>query len=397
MSRLLHMRLPALALLLLVALVGRVLQAAQPVATTIASVRPATTAPTRPSTSVSATTQSMGEYGKDVILLDDLVDNYEPVPFAHRRHAQMAEMWNGCETCHHHTPTTAPSAAAPNANTNVPHTQDQASAIPACKSCHPQAPSQAEIEMPTLKGAYHRQCLNCHRDWMGSNACAICHAPREGTAASMPTTQPPSTDDIVGRMHKPLTPPINQKIVARYTPVDGTEVLFRHEEHVKEFGIKCVACHQRDSCADCHKTNPATAATVGATAPAHMLKPAQTWRQSHEPCVSCHEKDRCNQCHYQPGKAPPPPFKHETTGQALDKDHENLACGECHQHYKTAPALACSTGECHKRTVAFPADRPGIFTPPATTAPATTSPTIAAATTQAATRPLIIRIRRGVQ
>ena len=370
---------------LLVLFLGPVLQAAQPAATS--AMLEATTHP-----STSATTHSMGEYGKDVIMLDKLVEQYEPVPFAHRRHAEMAEMRDGCETCHHHTPTTAPSAGL-----TARYTQDDAARVPACKSCHPEAPSQVEMEMPSLKGAYHRQCLNCHRDWMGANACVICHATREGSAASMPTTRPPTADDIVGRMHKPLTPPTEKQIVARYTPVDGANVFFRHDEHVKEFGIKCVACHRRDVCADCHGNNPATAAS----APSRMLKPGQTWQQTHEPCVSCHERDRCDHCHYQPGQEPPVPFKHQSTGQTLDKDHLKIACGECHEHYKSAPALTCSESECHKRKVSFPTDRPGAFIPPAITTKATTvaaADTAATqATTQPTTRPIIIRIRRGVQ
>ena len=29
----------------------------------------------------------------------------------------------------------------------------------------------ADLRMPNLKGAYHRQCLNCHRDWAHENEC----------------------------------------------------------------------------------------------------------------------------------------------------------------------------------------------------------------------------------
>lgn len=361
----------------------------------------ATTAPTRPSTSSTATNSA---YGPDVVVLDELVDSYEAVPFEHRVHAEMAEMWDGCETCHHHTPAVTPPgekpAPRPAEHPAARHSTDEAVAIPACKSCHSVSPSTAEIEMPSLKGAYHRQCLNCHREWMGSNACVICHATREGASASRPTTQPPSPDDITGRMHKPLTPPTEISIKARYAPVDGRNVLLRHEEHTEKFGVKCVACHRRDSCGDCHSSTPATAQSPAddATTPSRLLKPSMTWRESHQPCISCHEQDKCGHCHYQAGEEPPPAFRHEMTGQALDANHVKLACGQCHEHFKTQPALTCAAADCHHRPVSFPKDRPGRYTAPVAVAHAPAARNMATAPdSKPTTRPMIIRIRRGVQ
>ncbi|MFN3695286.1 MAG: cytochrome c3 family protein, partial [Ignavibacterium sp.] len=31
--------------------------------------------------------------------------------------------------------------------------------------------------MPDLKGAYHRQCMDCHREWSGETGCNSCHVP----------------------------------------------------------------------------------------------------------------------------------------------------------------------------------------------------------------------------
>ena len=43
-------------------------------------------------------------YGPDVVMLRELADKFEPVPFNHRVHARMADMWDGCLTCHHRPP-----------------------------------------------------------------------------------------------------------------------------------------------------------------------------------------------------------------------------------------------------------------------------------------------------
>ena len=90
----------------------------------------------------------------DVVVLKELEALYQPVPFDHRSHAKMAEMWGGCTTCHHRQPDAA---------TRPLLTQ-------ACRTCHSREEKTAEMKMPSLKAAYHRQCLNCHREWMHDNA-----------------------------------------------------------------------------------------------------------------------------------------------------------------------------------------------------------------------------------
>ena len=93
--------------------------------------------------------------GPDEVILDELENAYMPVPFDHTGHAAMAEMAGGCVACHHNTPT------------GEQH--------PACKTCHDLSPDQADIEKPALCGAYHQQCLNCHREWINEKDCDICH------------------------------------------------------------------------------------------------------------------------------------------------------------------------------------------------------------------------------
>jgi len=310
--------------------------------------------------------------GPEVVVLGELVNLYYPVPFDHRAHAQMAEMWDGCVTCHHRTP--EPASTQPVAQTGH-KTQEQAAEFPACKSCHEIDPQSADIRMPSLKGAYHRQCLNCHREWANENSCTVCHEPMEGLAVYASTAPAPRPDDIVGRMHPPIPEPDVKLYRARFTPAVGANVIFRHKEHSTRYGLKCVNCHRRDNCASCHSAAPQSAGPV-------LLRPGRTWEKTHEPCVSCHRQDRCRTCHYGDGESPPPPFEHRLTRQLLDDNHASLSCAQCHIRVKAQTELSCGGSECHEpsRQIAFPKDRPGELLPKA--APATapsTRPTVVVA------------------
>jgi hypothetical protein len=344
-----------------------------------------------------ATTQT-APLGPDVVVLKDLVAQYEPVPFDHRSHAAMAQMAGGCTTCHHRPPhpATEPSSQ-PALVENVVHTQDDAATIPACKSCHRLSEQAATIRMPSLKGAYHRQCLNCHREWAHENACGACHqplaspAPRHVVAAATA----PSPDDIVGRMHPPIPAPKEKLYVTRFTPAVGGNVIFRHEQHTERFGVRCVGCHRDDSCSHCHDPR-----LDGATAK-KPLRPGRSWRDTHGPCVACHADNHCDSCHYKDGQEPPAPFEHAMTGQTLDKDHASLRCNQCHAQLKTTAAPTCGDASCHAEhpDVSFPQDRPGDVV--AATRPARGLRQLAeeqevdiASATQPVTRPSIVRIRR---
>lgn len=299
-------------------------------------------APTQPATQAA-------EAGPDRVMLDALETLYEPVPFDHRTHARMAQMWEGCTTCHHRSPHPTTQPAEP--MVLEVKTQNAAAEVPACKSCHEISAADVDLRMPNLKGAYHRQCLNCHREWMHGNACVICHKPKVDL-----TTQPvtPTVDDIVGRMHPPIPEPEEKVYKTRFTPVDGPNVLFRHKEHTTGFGLKCINCHHDDNCSHCHDPKADTSALK-------PVQPGRTWRSSHGPCMNCHKKDRCQHCHYPDEGSPPDTFTHEMTGQQLDADHAKLACGECHAGLKVQAAPTCGTKECHPKNpaIAYPAQRPG--------------------------------------
>jgi hypothetical protein len=346
-------------------------------------------------TVTTAATIVLAQPAPDVVMLDELVAVYEPVPFDHKTHAAMAEMWQGCETCHHRTPTVATAAASqPAGLVSRAKTQANAANMPACKECHDVANQRADIRMPNLKGAYHRQCLNCHREWANENGCSACHREQKKSKAHDardPSPPPPPTvDDIVGRMHPPIPEPETHVYQARFTPAVGSSVLFRHKEHTVRYGLKCSSCHHRDNCSDCHD---ATAKTIAQK----PLRPGRTWKDSHGPCLSCHQQDRCGHCHYDKSATPPPPtFDHRVTGQLLDTDHRDLRCGQCHGQLKSKVKLSCGGAECHQRTgIAFPADRPGAIVTTRPVQLASAPPTSTAASTQPATRPIIRRIRRG--
>jgi hypothetical protein len=341
---------------------------------------------------ISVAVAASAQAPPDVVMLDELANVYEPVPFDHKTHAAMAEMWQGCETCHHRTPAVAtPAATQPAGLTSRARTQANAANIPACKECHEAggagAAAVADIRMPNLKGAYHRQCLNCHREWANENGCSACHRERgNGVVRDHP---PPTVDDIVGRMHPPIPEPDEHGYQARFTPAVGSQVLFRHKAHTARYGLTCASCHHRDSCANCHDRDARTIARK-------PLRPGRTWKDSHGPCMACHQQDGCRHCHYDPGtQQAPPPFDHRATGQVLDSDHAALKCGQCHTQLKSKVKLTCGGAECHQRTgIAFPADRPGatVTTRPVQLASAPPEPRPG---TQPATRPVIRRIRRG--
>jgi len=101
------------------------------------------------------------EEGPEVIIMDGKYegnDIYDKVIFTHRLHAEMSGMSSGCAMCHHYNP---PGSILP------------------CKDCHEIERSRRDITKPDLKGAYHRQCMNCHREWEHTVDCISCHELRE--------------------------------------------------------------------------------------------------------------------------------------------------------------------------------------------------------------------------
>jgi len=247
-----------------------------------------------------------GKTGPDIVILDELQEAYLPVPFDHKGHADMAEMTRGCVLCHHYTP--------------------EGEQHPACKSCHDVSIKGTGIDKPGLKGAYHRQCLNCHKDWIDPSDCGICHR-RRTVGPRIRDAAAPSTDDILGRMNCPITEPQTEVYRARSKEGVDSVVIFRHWEHVNRFGLPCAACHHEDNCTRCHTRNSGE-------------KRPLTVKEHHQPCLGCHEPDmnegmreiagKCRRCHWQEGQPRIAPFDHANTGWPLSRYHDGLNCRACH-------------------------------------------------------------------
>jgi hypothetical protein len=223
-----------------------------------------------------------------VVVLDQLSDQYVPVVFPHKLHAQMSGMGDGCAVCHHYSP---------------------AGHIPPCRDCHGGPSNPQNLEQPSLKGAYHRHCLNCHREWSHDTECVVCHAKK--TSDATPVTKVDKTD-IMGRLHPNITEPDKKVYQTDYN--GGTVVTFRHREHIHLFGLKCVDCHREESCSRCHDVQKEQ----------QLVKSVE---EHHKPCSSCHDMNTCSGCHT---KKEAPSFTHARTGWPLNRYHSSLECQACH-------------------------------------------------------------------
>ena len=260
----------------------------------------------------------MPAQGPAVVLLNQLSAQYEPVIFAHKLHSQMSEMSGGCAVCHHF---------------------NQANRILACRDCHSEDQPKTILE-PGLRGAYHRLCLKCHREWNQDTKCSVCHALK--TANSAPVVAP-DPSDIMGTLHPDVKEPVTK--IYQTSDAQGKLVTFRHQEHIQRFGFKCAACHHEDNCGDCHRTK-------------NVPTVAMSVMQHHARCAICHQttgsSDICAHCH---SDEEIPPFTHEQTGLALNEDHQIADCVDCHVDGRFHQEPTCSA--CHEADVSYPAKLPG--------------------------------------
>ncbi len=238
------------------------------------------------------------KHAPDVVVLGELQELYLPVPFDHRGHAHMAEMTTGCAVCHHYTP--------------------EGTEVPACKNCHEVNPQREDLRKPSLKAAYHRQCMACHREWSGGTQCGLCHPPKEGTGQPIPTAR-----ELLDAMPGPIAEPHTLIYEPDSKPTrPGANIIFRHKEHIDRFGLTCAECHQEDSCARCHSA-------------VEELRPREALlKDRHGLCSACHDvdnKDACDHCHWNEGERKPEPFEHDSTGWALSGHHSKLTCRACHE------------------------------------------------------------------
>ena len=198
--------------------------------------------------------------------------------------------------------------------------------MPPCDQCHGGEANPANLRQPGLKGAYHRQCISCHREWSHDTDCKICHMPMEG--ASLVQSNGDSTD-IIGISHPRMTEPTQKTFFTKYDPLPI--VTFFHKEHTELFSLRCVDCHAKENCNSCHDLQK----------PVRMAKSQE---EVHAICSGCHAKDRCDKCHDTKEKTP---FVHAATGWPLNQYHVHLECRACHPTGKRIGNLNPACVACH--------------------------------------------------
>lgn len=257
------------------------------------------------------------KHGPRIVILDELEDVYLPVPFDHAGHAQMAQMAGSCATCHHYTPE------------GVEH--------PACKTCHSVSVGEGDIRKPGLKGAYHRQCMSCHREWSGEASCGACHQAKTSGVMATERSSVPTPDDVIGRMHPPIPEPDFELYATKGAGYEPSHVLFRHKEHIHRYGLTCAECHHEDNCNRCHEEGRKHTQRV------------RTFDDHHRPCLNCHKDRSCDACHFKNGNEPPPPFEHSATNWPLAPYHRGPNAPGCRACHQTVPfgKLDPSCENCH--------------------------------------------------
>lgn len=254
------------------------------------------------------------EQTPEMIVLDQISDRYGAVYFSHKIHAQMSTMSGGCENCHHH-------------NTSGP--------ILKCNSCHETSRKRDDVSVPDLKGAFHRQCMDCHREWSHETGCNSCHTLKKDLKN---TKEENLQKKFAGKDHPVILEPT--KIVFETNYEKGKLVTFFHNDHTKKFGISCIRCHKQESCTKCHDSNKNSNTEV------KNIKVTKTLAEHHQKCFSCHENDNCTTCHLTKESEA---FDHgKTTGWALNKYHIELSCVKCHGSKTPYKKLNNSCTNCHQ-------------------------------------------------
>lgn len=248
------------------------------------------------------------ETGPEVVILDQVAGCYGSVRFDHRLHVSMAPIQGGCKNCHHDL-TEEMKGGKPEA-------------MRPCRTCHEPTSAAVTADKPGLRGAYHRQCLSCHKDWSHENACGFCHADSNAMRGASPRLRSPQAA---------LDPRSRAQGVYLYQTGHKSMplVTFHHDDHSGKFGLQCVDCHAGASCGSCHGEK--------------SERPVVNRQQS---CYKCHAETRCVTCHDLRERGG---FEHGTrTLWWLRPAHAALACDACHDS-RTMPRRPSSDScqSCH--------------------------------------------------
>lgn len=251
------------------------------------------------------------EEGPSVLTIDKFkkqTDIYAPVIFSHRLHAEMSGMSGGCKMCHHYNPP---------------------GQVIGCSDCHELMRKRTDVSKPDLKGAYHRQCMECHRTWSGKVDCESCHAVNG-------KKQEADSKTLLAKSEKRIHPKIIAPTVLKFnTPkATGKIVTFYHSQHVDLFGLECQSCHTNESCVKCHSKDKIA-----------ILK-TKTTEQKHAVCSNCHNtKQNCSDCH---SNSVQEGFNHAAkTGFDISKFHNKISCKTCHTEKGKFTGLNSECIICH--------------------------------------------------
>lgn len=250
--------------------------------------------------------------GPEVVVIDEMSDNYTGVKFSHRIHSSMSAMSTGCTDCHHY-------------NTTGP--------LLNCRECHSASRSREDVTVPDLKAAFHRQCMSCHKEWSHENGCSTqCHLPKGSGNQNL------NQKDLTNKTHPVLTEPDKMVWQTKYEP--GRVVTFFHNEHNQLFKISCKSCHSSDNCSTCHDVNrPKDANNTSG-----MIQKSS--EEHHKPCMNCHTENNCQKCHKEKEMQS---FNHgRTTGWILKPYHSKLECTKCHGNSMPFRNLDNNCVSCHK-------------------------------------------------
>ncbi|TAL69878.1 MAG: hypothetical protein EPN82_04470 [Bacteroidetes bacterium] len=256
------------------------------------------------------------EEGPIIVKMNDIYGKYGPVIFSHRIHSEMSEMSGGCNGCHHY-------------NTTGP--------VLKCKKCHAEERKREDLSKPDLNAAYHRQCINCHRQWNRNVNCDGCHKLKENDSEQKIAIL---VNAVSNAQHPEIPHP--EKVVYETKYNKGKFVTFFHDEHNKIFGIQCIECHRDENCIRCHDINRLK---KGNNISFQQKKIHKTIDEHHKPCVACHQKQSCDKCHKSNIMDR---FNHTiTAGWALKHYHQTISCNKCHGGKIGKVNRNCSS--CHKK------------------------------------------------
>jgi len=249
-----------------------------------------------------------------VVSLDKIENIYLPVTFSHRIHSQMSQMAGGCASCHHY---------------------NTVGSIQKCETCHEVEIKRDDINKPSLKRAYHMQCMECHREWSHETECNSCHTSKKDFKSGK---QKNLQKKYAEKNHPVVLEPT--KLVYETKSDKGKLVTFYHDDHTKKFGLTCATCHKQESCTKCHDVNRNSEVKL------KTVSIKKTFEEQHKNCISCHKEDNCSSCH---SSTKLESFDHaKKTGWVLSKHHIIVACSKCHGSKLPYKKLDNKCSSCHQ-------------------------------------------------